>query len=102
MFKRLNMGKILFALVLIGCGGSASYGAPYMALQAPEHRRGVQVEGRDCTAASGFGNANDISAVTALQHALDGSGSTALVDVEISMVTVGFESCVVVRGTTVR
>ena len=93
----------VFALLAIGCGGGASYGAPYMSLEAPPHRRGVEVEGRDCTAQSSFGHARSTSVVTAMRHALEGSGSTALVDVEVSNeVPNPFETCIVVRGVSVR
>lgn len=93
----------MLALLAIGCGGGASYGAPYISLEVPPHRRGVEVEGRDCTAQSTLGHARSTSVETAMRHALRGSGSSALVDVEVRNETLSpFETCIVVTGTTVR
>lgn len=88
-------------LALPGCGGSVSYGAPYIALEPPPHRRGVRVQGNDCTYQSALGNVRDVSVRTAMEHALEGTGSTALVDVEITT-TDPPEFCIEVEGVTVR
>ena len=98
------MKKLVLVLLLgsLGCSGIRGT-LPYLSTgPAPAHRRLGPVRGADCTATIFGGHTRDIRLEHALEHALDGTEATGLVDVEVTVESAGPETCLVVPGVAVR
>jgi len=94
--------RALLALLLVGCG-STHFDAPYVGLRAPDGARRLgRVQGNDCTAVVFGVQARDVSVYHAVEHALEGTEATGIVDAEISWGGAGPEQCIEVAGTATR